>query len=471
MANAIERLRELPGAMLRDLKPKPPVAGYSEPIRALFAYAPVILVLIWWLIGFLTYITGWPIAYTRQNAGGVTALVLGTLIATAAGFLLASRGRRVTVIPTAASPRLPWPVLVGFVGTVVLLVPFSELYSGYHLWEIGSALADQGAAYLEASERIAEGTSSRLAFVAVQALLAPFTMAALPYLALSWFERRRHPVLLILTLAVAAATSILVGRDFQIVLAAVLVFCAWLVSRIRRRIFFGWKDAAVLGAGAAIYVVAFVMRKLSRNLFPQISICPPGVENCVPGATAPAPTILDSIVVYFATYASQSFEGLGRALNGDWSFGGGYSHSLALKGIVEGVLGERSQPVITDQLDRFGWSAVEHWSTGLAFLANDVPWVVVPLIVGIQGAFLAIVWKSAVRRADWLSITLFGYSWLSLFFMMQNLQLAVSGPIYFGYWVLVVLYLVRFLRERTRARTSDGALRAPDAQVGADAAA
>ncbi len=449
MSNAIARMRAAPKRLAKSLGQQPPATSFQGDIRAVFAFGPIILVLAWWLVGFLMYISGWPIPYTRQNAAGVAALVLSATVLTAGAFLLGSHGRRMLVVPEPAS-KIPWPALLGFIATVALLIPFSELYSGYHLWEIGKALSDQGAAYLAASDRIAEGTGSRLVFVGVQSLLSPFTMAALPYFAFSWFEQRRHPLFLLGTLATAVATSVLVGRDFQVVVAAVLVFCAWLVSRIRRRVFFSWRDAAVLGAAALVYVIAFAFRKLSRNLFPQISTCPPGVDNCVTGAQ-PHPSVLDSVVVYFSTYASQSFEGLGRALNGAWSFGGGYSHSLALRGIIENFVGRRPEPVITDQLERFGWSAVEHWSTGLAFLANDIPWVLVPLIVGVQAIFLAFVWKSAIRRGDWLSITLFGYTWLSLFFMMQNLQLAISGPIYLGYWALVIVYVIRAVRQRKGA--------------------
>ena len=200
-----------------------------------------------------------------------------------------------------------------------------------------------------------------------------------------------------------------------------------------------------------LFLVSFAARKISRN--PNgVPLCPPGTDVC---AATGAPTIWDSSLVYLSSYASQSFEGLGRALNGVWNFGGGLSHSGALSWLAETLFGITHGTVITNQLEKYHWSATDYWSTGLTWLANDVPWTLVPLVIAAQGFLLAIVWRSALRHGDWLSVALFSYSWLSLFFMMQNLQLAISGPIYLGYLALVVAYVARSARQRMRRnRTS-----------------
>jgi hypothetical protein len=295
------------------------------------------------------------------------------------------------------------------------------------------------------SQKIAEGTSSRLWLVVIQALAAPLTMSVVPFFALLWFEQRKKLGLFVLSAAIPVVYGVLVGRDFQIALTAIVIFCAWLISRVRRRHYFSWKDAAVFGAAGAFFLVVFVVNKLARSATPTVAFCPPGAAHCV---SSGAPTLWDSIVVLFSSYASQSFEGLGRALEGTWSFGGGFAHSPALAQILQPILGHPASKTITDQLAEHNWSATAYWSTGLTWLANDVPWVGVPFVVALQAILLAFAWKRAIRSGDWLSTTVFGYTWLSLFFMMQNLQLAISGPIYFGYIVLVAAYLVRAVRSR-----------------------
>ena len=420
------------------------VESFEGSIARRYSLLPIIIIALWWLTSYGMYATGWPIPYTRQNILMVSLLVLATLMVTLLGFLTPLRESRFSV-QARSSNRIPRLVLIGLGLSALLLIPISENYSGYHLWQIGEALMNQGAAFTKGSEKIAEGTSSRLLIVVAQTVAAPLTLAVIPYFALQWFERRKHFALLAIAVAVPVSLSILTGRDFQTVVTAVVVFCTWLVSRMRRRIFFSWKDAAVLGSGAALYLVVFAIRKLSRSGTPTVAICPPGVEACAPSGP---PTLWDSAVVYFSSYASQSFEGLGRALNGTWRFGGGLAHSGALSSLAESIFGKSRTHVITDQLSHYGWSATGNWSTGLVWLANDVPWVIVPLVVAFQGVLLAFVWRSAIRTGDWLSTTLFCYSWLSLFFMMQNLQIAISGPIYLGYWTLVLIYLGRSVRRR-----------------------
>jgi len=150
-------------------------------------------------------------------------------------------------------------------------------------------------------------------------------------------------------------------------------------------------------------------------------------------------------------------EGLGRALSGVWAFGGGYRHSPVLTTIADSVRLPHAR-VITDQLQGNGWSATEHWSTGWAWMANDVPWFLVPVVVAALAAFLGLTWRRSVRDADWLSVTLFCHGWLTVFFLAQNNILTIDGPTYFGFLGLCVAFVVRELRrssQRRRLSTTD----------------
>jgi hypothetical protein len=153
-----------------------------------------------------------------------------------------------------------------------------------------------------------------------------------------------------------------------------------------------------------------------------------------------------------ASYASQGFEGLGHAFNATWSFGGGYSHSPAVASIVKSVFGVTHHEVVTEQLTRLGWSSTGLWSTGFAAIANDVPWVLVPLVLAAQGALLALAWKAALSEGDWLSTAVLAYTFFTLLFMPLTLQLATSGPLYVGYTVLVAAFLIRIAVRSVRHR-------------------
>jgi hypothetical protein len=429
---------------------------HSGPVSRFMGGLPMLAIVLWWLVCFAFYVTGWPIQYNRGNVGTVSLLFGSTLVLVAASFFFIVWRKPLEVRVHADAPeraRLPWFVVAGVVAVIVLYFPMTATYSGYNFWEILPALADQNEAYYLGSARIAEGYGPRALVVVAQAALAPLTLVVLPYLALRWFERKR-PMMLVALAAVLATSvfmSILTGRDFQLVLSAVLIACAWLVARVRRGIVFAWIDLwVVLGAGIVGGGV-FGLRKFAR--MNGVAFCPQGADVC---AIPHTPTLWESITVTVASYASQGFEGMGRALNAEWVFGGGYSHSPALAGILKTLLGVSNDGVVTSQLDSLGWSETGYWSTGFTLIANDVPWALIPVVVALQSVLLAFAWRAVVSKGDWLSLAIFAYSFLSLLFMPMNLQLAISGPIYIGYVVLVVVFIARAIYRTVSARRRSG---------------
>jgi hypothetical protein len=409
---------------------------------------PIVIVAIWWTLCFAFYVSGWPIQYNRGNVG-LVALLFGSTLVLVIGtffFIVRSASFERSASSVGTGKKLPWIMVAAVVAIVALYAPLAEAYSGFHFWQVLPALANQSAAYELASLRISEGLGARIGLVLIQTVLSPITLAALPYLAFRWFESRRHLIPLVIVVLLAVFTSILGGRDFQLVLSAVLLAIAWMVARVRRGVGFGRVDAAVLGGGAVLGIVLFGLRKQSRML--DRPYCPQGADVC---AIPNAPTLWDTITVTVSSYLSQGFEGLGRALDATWSFGGGYSHSPALVGLVQNFTGAENGSVVTAQLDTLDWSATANWSTGFAMIANDVPWLLVPVVVAIGAALLAIAWRATIVRGDWLSVAVFAYSFVGLFFMPMNLQLAISGPLYLGYLALVGLFLVRLVAGAVRS--------------------
>lgn len=422
-------------------------------------FLPLIIFATWWVTAWVIYMIRWPIPYAGTNFGQVNFLIATTLLLSILAFVLSAR---LTLHPRVANQVAEKPLLISIVGlwtSVILLIPFAELYSGYHVWEILTALSEQGEAFELASDRISEGTASRLVFVVVQSALYPLTMIAIPYFALAWFEYRKFGWYFVVSCIPPVVTSILVGRDFQMIMAAALVATAWLVARVRSGRGIRWREVAFAVLLAVVGLTLFILRKATRGAIGLPSSCLPGAQDGACAEAAPAGPVEGSFAI-IASYASQSFEGLGRALDGDWNFGGGFSHSLAVRGLIDSIVQDPLPIVITDQLESVGWSSTAYWSTGLAFIANDVPWPAVPVAVALHVLVLAVLWRSVVDRGDWLSISLFSYTFVSVFFLLQNLQLAISGPLYIGYNLLLALFVVRsvveFWRERSTGTSSIG---------------
>jgi hypothetical protein len=394
----------------------------------------------WWAACFILYASDWPIAYSHRNILGVSALMAGTLACAIAGYRVGVGGKYLEAQQVAW--KLPIPITVGFIATLVLIIPLTQTYSGYSIFDLGKALADQAAAYSRSTQRIAEGFGARGALVVLETLLAPLTMSVVPFLALSWFEARKRGVLLLLALAAPTYLGVLTGRSVEIGISGVVICGAWLLSRVRRRMPLRRIEAAAIVLVALTLLAAFGAQKLARTA--GSAICLPGSDVCIGRHT----NFVESTWVIFASYASQGLEGLGHALDAKWTFGGGLSHSVALQSFLVRTFHVHTAAVVTSQLHALGWSDTGYWSTALTSIANDVPWPLVPLVIGVQAAVLGSSWRLAVQRADWLSVSVFCYTWLALLFIPQNLQLAISGPTYVGYVLLVFCYLVRPLMVR-----------------------
>lgn len=380
----------------------------------------------------------------------------GTAVCAAIGFAVGCRvGVPATMFPS--RKRISLVPLLGLACAIILMVPMSTTYSGFTLSQFGEALGDQGQAYSDASSKITEGTQSRSGIVAIQTILAPLTLTALPFFAHELFENKRYRVLFALCLLTPFIWSILVGRDQQIGLAILLVAAAWILSKARSGQRISRRHVLLAIPLAALGLVAFGARKLARN--PEAPMCAPGADVC----TVPHlfPSVWEATWVNVTSYASQGFEGLGRALDADWHFGGGFSHSPALTNLLDPFLGTATIYRVSDQLEGLNWSAGGYWSTALTALANDVPWPLVPMVVGCMAALLGGAWRAALRYGDWLSISVFSYTFVALLFIPQNLQLAVSGPTYIGYIALAAVFIAR----GSRIRTDDHAPRLPFATI------
>lgn len=401
-------------------------------------WLPAIICGSWWAVTFLLYAAAWPIAYNRTNFLGVASLVAATFVCSFIGFQVGSKPW-LEASQFETNKQISLTPLLGLLGILLLLAPMTTAYSGFNLNEFSQALDDQGSAYEAASTKIAEGTQSRSGIVAAQTILSPLTMTALPYFAFEFFENKRFRILFLMCAVSPIVWSVLVGRDQQMGMAILLVTGAWLLSRARRGSGLSRRQILIAIPVALSAMVAFGARKLSRN--PVAPICAPGADMCsVPHSY---PSIWDATWVMINSYATQGYEGLGRALGATWNFGGGFSHSPALASMLDPIFGTASILRVPAQLDTLGWSATGYWSTALTALASDVPWPVVPVIVGLMAMLLGASWRASLRFGDWLSISIFGYTFVAMIFIPQNLQLGQSGPTYIGYIVLIAIFIAR----------------------------
>ena len=436
-----------------SVKPSTVEAGPRQGRASVGLWMPGAAFLTWWITCFTMYLLQWPIAYEQVNLTKVSLLFGATTAGAWAGYRIGINACSPVLFSVRSKFSSALIPMLGLACTIALFIPVTRAYSGFDVSEMGLAFGDQAGAYSEASSRIAEGFSSRSTVVIAQTLLAPLTLVAVPYFALAWFQERRHLWPFLIAVSLPIVSSMLVGRDQQIGITMIMVAVGWLVSRYSRGLSLTLGGVVAGTALAVSFLFAFGARKLERTA--GLVRCPPGSAEC---AGAAKPSLLDGSLTIFGSYATQGLEGLGRALEGTWHFGGGLSHSPALSSFFQ--LGSSNEPTVTDQLIYHGWSPSGYWSTALTSLANDIPWPLVPIVIGLQAALLGLSWRSAIAHTDWLSVSVFGYTWIAMLYVPMNLQLAISGPLYIGYLALAGIFTWRRAksnrthREGQRSRVS-----------------
>lgn len=391
------------------------------------------MLLVWWLGAFVLYLSPWPLNYWHVNLMGVTALWTACCLALHLGWLGAEG-----ILPRARHPRsllwLPW---VGLVLQLLLLPLVVRSYSAYSITELGNAWADQRSAFSLTSDVLVGQAAERRSLTALLAVSNLAVLTSVPYFAFMWMRHGRFGVAFLLSAAPAVVVAIASGRDsglgpLVVVLASVGLASAgggfWRSTR----------GIAATSVGIALLAVFFAIRRIARAEVSGIvySDCPPGTD-CI---DAVLPTDITSGLFAALSYATQGFEGLGHALDAQWVFGGGFSHSAALAGLISGGV---PADVVHSQLDWLGWSSTALWSTSLSWIANDVPWVLIPVVIAGMGFFACRLWVDVRACPDPINLTVFAYTMYALVYMPQNFTIGLTGPVYVAFLGLALLWLVR----------------------------
>lgn len=414
-----------------------------------FPLTPGALIFGWWTLCFALFFLNWPIPYTRPNFGLVVLLWLATTAVSLAFYRNAVRrkSRSQTIDESEEEQLTPPGDLIPRLGAVfaLLLLPTVVVtYTGFSFSNLGAALSDTGSTYFATSMNLGnQAQGARLGLTAIMALVNIFALTSLPYFTYIWTRYRRRGIWLLAAIVPYAAMAIFSGRDYYIGLPATLmVFSALAGSRGRVII----RPTKALGALALTLSIGFFLavRRGSRAEYGKSNLT---LDACGAGTICDRPPPR-GLAGFISGYATQGFEGLGFALDGEWHFGNFVGHTPAIAGILRVDLSS----TISAQLDGLGWSSTGYWSTGLARIANDVPWILVPLVVGIAFWLFGNLWRIAkYPGADPITLAVFAYTGYLLIFMPQNLTLAIDGPRYLAYVFLFLVWLLQRVRRRTPA--------------------
>lgn len=154
------------------------------------------------------------------------------------------------------------------------------------------------------------------------------------------------------------------------------------------------------------------------------------------------------------SYVTQGYEGLGQCLQLPfvWTFGVG--HSRALMEYADQYLGwdwiwERHYLWRNFYVN--GRHPLVYWSTALTWIASDVTFWGVPLVVFLIGLAFGKSWRRVVQNGDPLMLALFIRIVLLVVFLPGNLQVLQGRVMWWGTMGLLALAFARWIRRHISA--------------------
>jgi len=182
------------------------------------------------------------------------------------------------------------------------------------------------------------------------------------------------------------------------------------------------------------------------------------------------PARLRTVVLAVTSYASQGYYGLGLALQKPFAPMYGVGSSMFLTRQVARLVGDpsieqRSYPVRVEIDD--GWSAYACWSTMYPWIASDVGFPGVLLVMVVVGWLLGRAWLGVLWNHDVFSVCLLGQMVTMLTYASANNQCVQTGE---G-WVTFMSTLLLWFAANTvilRHRLDHGRLESADSRADTD---
>jgi hypothetical protein len=452
--------------------PAPAAARARPPIRPAVRLLPGAVFLAY-LLGTVVLFYAGPWRYEVTRGGELLVFLVAIHLALAGGYLSAC---------FRAPLGIPLPVGRIALGCILLdlalLFPTSAHNTGSWLPPVWSALRDLGDAYL-ATLHLQTHQVPYVNYLRI--LVAPLLAAAVPLGIYYW---RRLPRLgrVALVLLVVGTLALFVSMGTNKALGEWAMLFPWFLAaghlsgvlRLRGRqwavvvalvvlsfalffVFFG----ATMNARGGSYARSGTMQDLQAS---SRLIDPPAAETLPPSEaagpadeatpTAAPPEAARVAVNGLAAYLTQGYYAVDLSLQEPFVPMWGVGHSVFLTRQAVRVTGdaslfERPYPV---RIEERGWHSTIYWASIYPWIASDVGFVGVVVVVFLVGRLLALVWIDVLGGENPLAVALFGQMVLMLYYFPAHNRVLQTGEGVVAFWGLLLLWWLPRRRLGERAR-------------------
>ena len=296
-------------------------------------------------------------------------------------------------------------------------------------------------------------------------LMSPFTWIVIP-LSLIYFKRIGHvnKILTILTIFFEAARWVSNGTnkgviDLIIIFAVVVLIKQWQGKYMR--LFKLQKNKQNKKIKTAIIIIILVVSGLlffGNNIssrvndnYSTISLITGGTEvNTNSPLMKITPKNYQPLLVYTAQYLTQGYYGLSIALNEPFipMFGVGNSYFL-IENIQQMFDVDIWQYTYQERIEYKGWHPFVNWHSIYVWLANDISFPGVLLLMFFFGKYFALVTYKCLILKDPIASSLLVLILLCFFYFPCNNQILSSPITFMAFWSLNIFWFYKVKIKKT----------------------
>jgi hypothetical protein len=420
---------------------------------------PIRLALFYVVSTFLIFAFG-PFDWPVDNWATLISFLALSLVCLWAGFRWSIA--RPPSEPVAINSR--WIITLGSAAAVAILFVAAPVYTGRGPLQVLEALSDQGGAYSLLQDQLELTAGSRGPIALARIVTWPCVIGAIPLGILQWTQlRARFRCLIAVIFASIVISSLLRGTDRESADLLAVVFSSVGVLAARSLVHGHLKIRKLRHRARYAIVIVLILLIATASLFVQRkqerfanidALCfaqtdgDPGIcadFNYEPFAFFDIDDRDRFNASMAAAYFSQGYYGLSLALDlGAFRTTWGIGHAPFIATLYTNITGDAELYTrsYTYRLRDLGWSDENQWSTMFPWIANDISFFGVPLLMLLIGAAFGASWRDAVFANDDRAAVVFAIFGIMLGYLPANSQVTLVPDHYFALLVWLSLWLL-----------------------------
>ena len=331
---------------------------------------------------------------------------------------------------------------------LVLVLPTSYYRTGVLIPNFSGIFSNLGEVYF-ATQEIRSGNSKTIEYIRI--ILSPLLFAYLPIALFYWREIKKSvKIMVVFTVVINLFISINMGISKAFVDLVIIFFVTTVAkrkhynsNRVSKKLITNISIVLIF----MLFLSYFGQAQQGRlsddyRFYDHRAHISADTDNILLKIT---PSALDFAVIQLTSYTTQGYYGLSLSMQEqfDWTYGLG--HSTFLYKNIDSILNNFStieEKVYPYKTIKYGWDPYIRWSSFYSWVASDVTFFGVPLLIFIIAYLLGLAWRDTITGGNVFSVLSLAYLCIMVFYWPANNQIFQTGESFVGFSVIIVCWLL-----------------------------